>query len=337
MKRAFNTKNELIEINQIRMGEDYFCPQCMKKVTVCFGEIKKPYFAHQKLTKHIGNNETDCHQKGKDLLVKYFIKKHLIPKTEFYLKDTKQRADIFINNNIIEYQCSPISITKIKQRQQKYHNLGFNSFWIAGPRFWHKTISLNTLLKFGFFNDKYQLCLLYWDALNQASPILLNNILISALGKLKYQKMDIFYKQKYQIYFNEESLLEECFRINHKILGNKMDLRYIDVQKKCYQEMKNIMGAPLIVHFPRQTNDLVNNMPPILNRINFLLNIEHNNIAIDENKYTVDKSFLQLLLKNKYLVINNNYLMRTTKKLKWYEDFNEKSSKIKKDLENLIF
>jgi len=113
----------------------YYCPCCKGEVILKKGSVKLPHFAHKNKIDCIGDseNETQEHIQGKMLIAKNCEKFGVFYELECYLPEINQRADVLINKQIaIEFQCSSLSIEKLKERTMQYQTHGYQVFWILG-------------------------------------------------------------------------------------------------------------------------------------------------------------------------------------------------------------
>lgn len=133
----------------------YHCPVCQTKVILKLGTKMIPHFAHQtKATCPASEGETYEHLAGKLLLQTFFQQFTL----EVYLPDLKQRPDLLWEDQVIEFQCSPLSHKRFLERTHNYLLHGYQPIWILGQGL-HPTKRLSQLQqaclrfdpKYGFF------------------------------------------------------------------------------------------------------------------------------------------------------------------------------------------
>lgn len=143
---ALNEKNELIHANtlseELQTKQSYYCPDCKGHVFLKRGTLKIAHFSHynQNNCHLFSEGETKEHLDGKQLLYEWFMKQGFFCQLEAYLPDLNQRPDILVRINqtkvvAIEFQCSSISLKKMKERTAGYKNNGYDVFWIVGSQF----------------------------------------------------------------------------------------------------------------------------------------------------------------------------------------------------------
>ncbi|KRO24814.1 competence protein [Pediococcus argentinicus] len=339
VKWAVNSKNEMIPVKDYQINEFYRCPKCKEEVYLKKGEIHQASFVHHRRAKSKPNliGESDFHKMGKQQIAKACAKQGLKVEQEVYLHETKQRADVMVWMKdkiiVLEFQCSPISKSMLKQRTDDYHHTGYHVWWILGPKYQALNRLNNVASKFGQ-NNKY---LGIWISFLVGSRVLFYfDIKIDAFGKILYQKKLVgfdlkklveFFKSNKQT-FIRTSLKKEQNRltfIEHKIIGSKIDQRYLKVQMKCYQKHYSIMGAPWIAHFPVCNGNREHlNTVPFLNRVLFLLELVGLKVGDTVDGKGRELSFLNLLCENKHLVYKDGYYYLGERRVRWYSDSGEK-------------
>lgn len=118
--------------------EPYYCPGCGADLVLKAGEVKIPHFAHRSLADCDASSEpeTSLHLHGKLQLQEFFSRLNYSTELEKYLPAIKQRADLFVNQNMaIEFQCSAISASQIRLRTEGYRSIAIESQWILSARF----------------------------------------------------------------------------------------------------------------------------------------------------------------------------------------------------------
>ena len=119
----------------------YWCPDCGQKVHLCQGTDHRPYFAHYAKSR-CDANETAIHQLGKQQIGRWLNQQGWPSYSEVYLPTIKQRPDILTRINdqwaAIEFQCSPLGLTRLIERNQGYERLGIAYRWFLGPTYAHR-------------------------------------------------------------------------------------------------------------------------------------------------------------------------------------------------------
>lgn len=132
---AIDRNENEITIDEAASRGDYFCKTCFKPVIVKKGQIMVHHFAHARSFKctddwNNSGNEGACY----DVSKWHHEWQLLYPKdnTEIILSsgDIKHRADVLIDNTVIEFQHSNISSKHFQERTNFYINLGYKVIWL---------------------------------------------------------------------------------------------------------------------------------------------------------------------------------------------------------------
>ena len=127
---ALTKDKKRIRIEDTNKFEDYYCPMCLEKLIVKKGEIMAHHFAHY------GNS--DCTTKDGwhyDMSEWHYDWQNQFPvenqEVVFEKNGKKHRADIFINNTVIEFQHSRLSADEFEERNNFYTSLGYRVVWVV--------------------------------------------------------------------------------------------------------------------------------------------------------------------------------------------------------------
>lgn len=142
---AANEKNDQIFADKdLCKSEDYYCPSCQNPVHLKAGSVMRPHFAHyqKEVCDVFSEGETEEHILGKQQLYEWLVNLGYEVEMEAYLPKLMQRPDLLLkwkNQKIaIEFQCSGISIEKVKARTEGYLQNGYKVIWILGEHFTYK-------------------------------------------------------------------------------------------------------------------------------------------------------------------------------------------------------
>lgn len=340
-------KEKLINAEFAQKQKKYTCPICHELVILKKGHKMVSHFAHYVSSDCVGNEgETQLHLKGKQHLLKDLIKEYPKIKLEIYLNDLKQRPDLLTGNLAFEYQCSPISNRRLKERVIGYQSRQINSIWILGMDYFRKNLHAYSVLRF----IRYQKCvgfyLLFLDASQHQYCL---KYQIYQIGnqiqcKLKifdnYQMLIKFMKTPQQNTYLQPNLIKLTQSIETKVRWQ--DTAMIKLQKRCYENGHLLTGCPLIVYYPIQNS-------PILNRnwlewkIEIILYLENKQECklsdlyqlVNHEKFLFIKiknptlSFLKLLAKQQYVKIEGENI-KLSQNFIWYRDTYDKIGAIKK-------
>ncbi|MCH5351650.1 MAG: hypothetical protein J1F39_06765 [Clostridiales bacterium] len=127
---ALDSEGQRISIDDAVKGKLFFCEECGTPLLVCAkdSQCKRPYFAHKRRADcwyDYKNCMSDWHREWQE---KFPVEcREVVVKNEYGIK---HRADIFINNTVIEFQHSPIAAEEIEKRNSFYISCGYNVVWV---------------------------------------------------------------------------------------------------------------------------------------------------------------------------------------------------------------
>lgn len=154
--------NKRVTIEEaIEEKSKYVCPICKQDVLIRNGKIKISHFAHKtKCTESFTKDMTEWHKNWQDVFPKenqevvvectislrdfvrasgkYNFRYDIRTKDEYALTKNnpetpiplKHRADVLINDYVIEFQHSPISFEEFNERNWFYNYCGYKVIWI---------------------------------------------------------------------------------------------------------------------------------------------------------------------------------------------------------------
>ena len=128
------TKLSRLEIEDQRKIS-WYCPGCGSEVIIKNGLVMRPHFSHKQCQScdSFSENESEEHLLGKEVLAKNCDKFGLTYELEAYLPSIQQRPDILVEGNIaVEFQCSTLSIKRLKERTSSYLQNGYQVIWLLG-------------------------------------------------------------------------------------------------------------------------------------------------------------------------------------------------------------
>lgn len=125
---ALDCDKNIVEIINATKEHKYYCPSCGEELIIKAKEsvAVKPHFAHKK--------GTDCDDFSHDMSEWHLNWQNQFPKEcrEVVVENSneKHRADVLINNTVIEFQHSPITAEEIARRNSFYLSCGYNMIWL---------------------------------------------------------------------------------------------------------------------------------------------------------------------------------------------------------------
>jgi competence CoiA-like predicted nuclease len=123
---AYNKNKERVHIDDAVRGEKYYCPTCGEELCIKRGLIKTHHYSHI--------NTSNCDGWHYDMSEWHSSWQNQFPlenqEVVFEVNGKKHRADVFINNTVIEFQHSKISNEEFKDRNNFYTSLGYKVIWI---------------------------------------------------------------------------------------------------------------------------------------------------------------------------------------------------------------
>lgn len=119
-------------------GRDgYSCPGCHEPVILRRGRHKIAHFAHRPGSHcQLGEGETPEHLLGKRQLLQWYQQQGRRVELEVYLPQINQRPDLLLTDGnrrvAIEFQCSPLSLQRLLERNAGYRRCGIHYHWLLG-------------------------------------------------------------------------------------------------------------------------------------------------------------------------------------------------------------
>ncbi|MCH5463151.1 hypothetical protein HC026_08695 [Lactobacillus sp. LC28-10] len=188
MLTAQNERNNRICANDAHRQATYFCPSCREQVILKRGTRMVAHFAHRANSRcrPFSESETQAHLTGKWQLADYFGTDRI--ELEPYIQSLAQRPDLLMTRAdrklAIEYQCSPISVTKLQQRNQGYSGYGLEVIWILGADYLRKTASVRHAEKWLQYSEKLGWYIIFWET-QQQCLIIWHHLTIDGMGLLQ--------------------------------------------------------------------------------------------------------------------------------------------------------
>lgn len=252
------------EINQLRKTVCY-CPGCKEKLIIKNGSIMMPHFAHKKnsLCVSFSENESEEHLKGKKIMADNCRKYGVAYEVEAYLPELNQRPDLLINHQIaIEFQCSPLSIERFKERTLNYQAFGYQVIWILGNKLQFKD-KISQLQRQFIYLSK-EIGFYVWEMDVEAKIIKNNYFLVSSTWQEFFQTKSFQLEKENFLNIVEFPLKrhpEVSYEIRSRIACekrvtnwnrqlNQKTKKTLSVQEYFYKQGMNIRNLPEIIILP---------------------------------------------------------------------------------------
>lgn len=273
---VLNSSIPITTLKKLKKEETFYCPQCGEKLQLKIGSIKIPHFAHYGNSichAHFSEGESEVHLLGKEHLYDLFNALQLKVELEPYLSDLKQRPDLLLfKENVqyaIEYQCSPLHNERFLERNDGYRRHHIHPIWI--PVTPHKKIKKqgiqkislpHQLLQFSLYCNKLPYIITYYPYEKQF--VYMSNWLhfsgntyfvkVSTIP-LKMQKFPFYLPkplsiEEFSIALNAYDFFKKKY-LNRRILTSRkgvkdLFLRSVYELKLSVNKLPAFLGVPLI-------------------------------------------------------------------------------------------
>lgn len=238
-------------------SEKWYCPACGSKLLLKVGKKMRAHFSHRRNSHCLSYSEVESaeHLRGKEILANWCEKGGFSFQLEAFLPELSQRPDLLLANKIvIEFQCSPISLTKYLERTTNYLKHGYRVIWILGQNLWLK--SKLSQLQRGMLNHSGNLGYHLWqlDSVEEKLSciyhleelVIKKNIFFSKKDLLDHSSV-IDYLSKSadsagvlesRVYQTRKLLKKIRYRIDYALL--KREVTVLGLQEKLYLEGTNL-------------------------------------------------------------------------------------------------
>lgn len=197
MLLAKNNNRLVLARADLKADGDYTCPGCQQPVILRCGKHKVPHFAHQKNALcGFSEGETREHLCGKKQIYEWAASQGWQPQLEVYLPEIMQRPDLLLIVNgkrvAIEFQCSPLSLERLLERNAGYRRLNIKVWWILGPPY-QRRLGPQKIVQFTQVVGQ-QLVLLFWD-LHQQRLVIRSDYATCSFSRAKFNRQLILTQQ----------------------------------------------------------------------------------------------------------------------------------------------
>ncbi|MBB1122412.1 competence protein CoiA [Limosilactobacillus albertensis] len=190
-------KDQLVLADNAKVHHKYYCPGCRQRVILRRGKYKISHFAHQKGSDcGASEGETVEHLRGKKQIYQWALKKGWQPRLEVYLPSIAQRPDILLKIDgqrvAIEFQCSPLSLERLLERNKGYQQEKIRVWWVLGSPYFRKLGNKKVVQFTQLYHNQF--VLLFWDT--KAKRLVINQKYWQcSYSKLKFNKKLILCQQ----------------------------------------------------------------------------------------------------------------------------------------------
>lgn len=140
MQFALNQRDQLIHATQASADHQYYCLKCHQPLQVKTSRRGNQFFSH--VSVHSPHGQTQEHLLGKQQIFMWALRHGWSPNQEYYLDQIDQRPDVYLSIHgqpvAIEFQCSPITLEKIQERNDGYRSLNIPFRWLLGSTYERK-------------------------------------------------------------------------------------------------------------------------------------------------------------------------------------------------------
>ncbi len=127
MQIGFNSNKERVHIRDAKHDGAYYCPSCNAPLIQRRGEIKAAHFAHA--SGHL------CSDDWKYEMSEWHLEwQNRYPDECIEVVMENHRADVFVNEAVIEFQHSPMSPSEFEERNTFYTSFGYPLVWLFDER-----------------------------------------------------------------------------------------------------------------------------------------------------------------------------------------------------------
>lgn len=339
---ALDTQNKYIQAHQADVQHVYRCPGCRETVHLRQGEIKQPHFAHHagSTCQTFSENESSQHLAGKLQLAAYCQKFGDVC-LEAVLPEIQQRPDILLireNQRLaIEYQCSPISQSRLNERNAGYRQQNIQVIWILGPTYYRKNLSQRTILKF-----------LSPKGLTFYLPNCEQFIHREHFEKQDFERVVYAERISAQLFDRSQPLQKQevdterqIYKLQQLVLQQRVDKQLVDY---LYQQHRLLLHAPIWIHQGRTFGLTINNWQWRLQSLLLLEKIGVGHVSHQRHLIAKLKSYLlgsvtfqqqqitallNELEQNHFIQQKGPYLLVTALPV-WYGSFHQKLGQVRK-------
>lgn len=221
---AKDSNGRLVYAWRARSNQKYVCPDCGYEVCLRTGLQKAAYFAHRRQTDCKNDvGESNLHMMGKFQMWQWASQHGWQPHLEVYLPAIKQRPDLLLSHHgqqiAMEFQCSPLSLKRLEERNYGYRELQLGFIWYLGPRYRHH---LRSKKRAQFVQEYQGHPALFWWNLKRSQP--------------QYQILDLPSPAK------QTQLIRQLYQLR------RYPRAHFALRNLCYESGHLLNCCPLVAH-----------------------------------------------------------------------------------------
>ncbi|CAI2616949.1 hypothetical protein AKUA2003_09270 [Apilactobacillus kunkeei] len=348
-------KDTLVSASEAKEGIKYYCPLCKEALILKRGDVNTPHFAHYQNSKCLiamEDGESNEHLMGKEQLLNFIDKRNT--HVEKYLPAINQRPDLMYQRIAFEFQCSPISRKRLRQRIEGYHQVHMKSLWILGSNY-RKRFGSDSVNKFYYYIDSIGFTIFFWLVNERKLEVRYNCQYVC--GKLKYQRILLNKLSELIIFIHNpktilkyhssmHGVISQLTKIENQIFYHNQQM--LKWQNVCYNQHHNISGAPFVCDIKQVTNPIVGRnfliwkilivssikenarLLDVYEFANQMVGIKFDYPLVNNAKDYVKNEFkllIKRLITRKIIQVKNGrfHLIR---QIKWFEDYYQKLNEL---------
>ena len=220
---AKDIDGQIIDISDAVKGNQYYCPICGEKLIVRNGKINVPHFSHETL-RNCDSWDYDMSEWHRNWQLRF--PKNTRERIITY-KGVRHRADVLVDDTVIEFQHSRMSNDEFWERNEFYTNAGYTLIWLfdlSNEWMFKKTIEEVNGINSSYYRWKY-----HWHTFDDFVPKKQKSIqLYFQMGNLDDDNMEeiedsgiiehvIWFSADYEKYMSQYTINNECLSISEFI------------------------------------------------------------------------------------------------------------------------
>lgn len=228
---------------ELKRDNEWCCPSCQQRVIMKVGTVKQPHFAHKERHTCQGMSEPETmeHIMGKSLIYRWAKEAEMNVQLEYGLTSIQQRPDIWLDEELaIEFQCSPLSLERLAERNQGYDSLPTKVTWLLGEKFRLKDKLTNLHRAFVKWHPKLGNYLLYLDVRNEQVIVAYHIQELAFTYDLFYSELTLTTSEFFQ-FIRQDSFSRQIYHQWQYSLVAMYQKQFQYLKRALYSRQKNVM------------------------------------------------------------------------------------------------